>query len=853
MIDVNEVNSMSEIDNTNNRANDYMYIIDEFAYNVKFDKFVRSYVLKDGQIYCNTTQLFDYCYAPVDGDEGIDLYDPHAHELLPYKIKYKTVRYKELYQARKNGWNMNDIDSIRRLAVESCFVPGSTIQNGQNNLKQKTTQEEIDLPIPSFIPAVAMDIEVSMDIGSVSEFTAPITAIVLSYNTPNHTHFHRVWLNSEIYSEFDVNIDELKSNDIYLKLNDEKGILTEIYLILSELKAVLVTFYGCNFDFPYFVKRCEMNSLSNLFGSEASENFEKFGYSKFPHLDLHRIFSNTTLKLYMFGNSYEKDSLDEISQAILKKNKIEIDFSTCSAEELVKYNANDGELTLLLFEEIINSLLFLCRTCCTTLFELQNRTIMTWITNAMNYMYQKRGYLIRPYDKDKPDLSESQQGGFVMSPPKEMETDVYVLDFASEYPTIVGNYNLGQDTVNCGHEECKDNIMIGSDASVFEEFIDGRPVLKIREKAYRPIYVCTKYRSIYSDWVETIRDFRVNVAKRLSKTDPRYRFLNGACKVFLNGSVGLYGTSKFHYSDSNVFNAVTRMGQFMLYTLSNLLRDLGFDVVYGATDSCFFKSPYDEQGTMVRINKIIQYIKEKYKLDLELEKKFKMVFFSGRKSNYLAVSEDGKIEIKGLSATKKNNTEWIRNNFDEFINRVSEFVKNDAPIDEIKQFVKDHIMNALEYIRSPKARYEEGELNPYLYTAKWNDREYKAKPQHIRAAELVRGKEWKLGDEIVYFKSVGDESAMPVEMYNPNVLDVNKYEDLLLSSYEPILQSVGVRLNIPSSQKSKPQIKKSSKVSKRIMNVDNDSYDSSNNEAMLEGKGSLMYFITNSAKNKQDE
>ena len=203
-----------------------------------------------------------------------------------------------------------------------------------------------------------------------------------------------------------------------------------------------------------------------------------------------------------------------------------------------------------------------------------------------------------------------------------------------------------------------------------------------------------------------MRDFRVNKAKKLSKTNPDYRFLNGGVKVILNSLVGLFGNDLFHYADPSVFNAVTRMGQYMLYRLKGLLEEFGFKVIYGATDSVFFQSPFPEQETRGKIAEVIKIVKMRFKLDLEFETKFALVFFSGRKSNYIAITEDGKLEVKGLSATKTNNTQWIRNHFDEFTSKVSKMVPDGRSVEEIKEFTRN-ISSSLDY-EEPKRKYEVG-------------------------------------------------------------------------------------------------------------------------------------------------
>ena len=169
----------------------------------------------------------DYCYTPTIDNEGdeFELFDTRSDN-SPFKYKYKIVEYKELSQARRESMNFNDIDQIRKLAVQQNIVPGSSIEKSR---KSKTTQEEIDLPIPEFIPAVVMDIETSMTIGSPTDYTAPITSVVLSYNNIHGNHYHKVWLNNEIYTDIKIDENILSEKNISLNLYNEKTLIIDIY------------------------------------------------------------------------------------------------------------------------------------------------------------------------------------------------------------------------------------------------------------------------------------------------------------------------------------------------------------------------------------------------------------------------------------------------------------------------------------------------------------------------------------------------------------------------------------------------------------------------------------------------
>ena len=246
-----------------------MYLIDEFAYKAGYDKYVRSYFMKDGKITSLTTQVYDQCYVLDNMDGNRQLYYPNQK----YQDKYKLVRGKQYWQARKDKLNFNDIDGIRRLAVENRWVPGSTIDR-----RDKTIQQQIDLPIPDYIPAIALDIEVSMTEGQISAFTAPITAVVLSYNFPGRIHKHKVWLNGNVYKDFEVSQEKIEDKGITLEITDEKMILDRVNQVFKEMKAILVTFNGVTFDIKYFTARCDKLGITSVFDVEHPDVFRNFGY-----------------------------------------------------------------------------------------------------------------------------------------------------------------------------------------------------------------------------------------------------------------------------------------------------------------------------------------------------------------------------------------------------------------------------------------------------------------------------------------------------------------------------------------------------------------------------------------------
>lgn len=116
----------------------------------------------------------------------------------------------------------------------------------------------------------------------------------------------------------------------------------------------------------------------------------------------------------------------------------------------------------------------------------------------------------------------------MLDPPLGIFFNVYVLDFASLYPSIISKWNLSYETVNCGENS-------------------ERPIPEL------PHTVCKNRPGLTSTLVGVLRDLRVHVYKKLAKKAPTlaerqlYDVVQSAMKVFINASYGVFGAETFHY------------------------------------------------------------------------------------------------------------------------------------------------------------------------------------------------------------------------------------------------------------------------------------------------------------------
>jgi len=95
--------------------------------------------------------------------------------------------------------------------------------------------------------------------------------------------------------------------------------------------------------------------------------------------------------------------------------------------------------------------------------------------------------------------------------------------------------------------------------------------------------------------------------------------------------------------------ATTAIGRHTILETIKKCEATGIEVLYGDTDSLFIKNPTKEQ-----IQTVIEQAKKDHGVDLEIDKTYRYCVLSNRKKNYLGVTKEGKVDVKGL--TGKNHT-----------------------------------------------------------------------------------------------------------------------------------------------------------------------------------------------------
>ncbi|WP_420887988.1 DNA-directed DNA polymerase I [Candidatus Nitrosotenuis cloacae] len=207
------------------------------------------------------------------------------------------------------------------------------------------------------------------------------------------------------------------------------------------------------------------------------------------------------------------------------------------------------------------------------------------------------------------------------------------------------------------------------------------------------------------------------------------------------------------------------------------------NVLLHNTDSLFIKNP-----TQAQIHKVIEDTKAEQGVDLEIDKEYRYVVLSNRKKNYLGVTKDGKVDVKGLTGKKSHTPPFIKNLFYELLQILSK-VETSKDFEEAKKQISEKISDVAVKVKEKKIPI--GELAFNVMISKAPNEYDKTVPQHIRAAKLLeQHREIKRGDIISYVKILNKPGVKPVEMAKPDEIDSAKYMEFMESTLDQITSSM---------------------------------------------------------------
>ena len=565
--------------------------------------------------------------------------------------------------------------------------------------------------------------------------------------------------------------------------DDEKGMIEDVFNLIKDYP-LLITYNGDGFDLPYLYNRADRLGIDKntnpLYMMRDSATLKEG-----VHLDLYRTLSNRAFQIYAFGQKYTDFSLNSVSKGLLNEQKLDygVEIDEMTLYQIGKYCQNDAYLTYKLtsFNDdlLMNLLVVISRIGRMPIDDISRMGVSQWIRSLLYYEHRKNNMLIprrEEIDKRSTEVKndavikdKKYRGGLVVEPKEGIHFDVTVMDFASLYPSIIKVKNLSYETVRCSHTECKKNMIPQTNH-----------------------WVCTKKNGLTSVLIGSLRDLRVNYYKTMSKNQnltneerQLYTVVAAALKVILNASYGVMGAQIFPLYFLPAAEATTATGRHIILDTIEKCRELNVDVLYGDTDSIFVKNPTEQQ-----MQTIINQAKNNHGVELEVEKEYRYVVLSDRKKNYLGVTKNGKVDVKGLTGKKSHTPAFIKSLFYDILDVLAEVKTNDE-FKNAKSKISSKITECSRKIQAKEIPLSDLAFNVML--SKSLNEYTKTIPQHIRAAKQLESvREIKKGDRISYVKIINKPGVRPVEMAKQSEIDSSKYMEFMQRTLDQITSSMNM-------------------------------------------------------------
>ncbi len=637
----------------------------------------------------------------------------------------------------------------------------------------------LNQPIPK-IKRVSMDIEVESEVGRIPD---PKTAEkkITAVGFEGSDGLKQVFILRR--SGIDEGVNELLPGVkiIFYDETKEKEMVLDTFELIEKYP-LLITYNGDGFDLPYLYNR------ANRLGIDRQKNplymmRDSATLTDGVHLDLYRTMSNRAFQIYAFGQKYNDFSLNSVAKGLLGEKKIDygVELGNLTLYQTANYCQNDARITYNLTgfnnDLLMNLLIVISRIARMPIDDISRMGVSQWIRSLLYYEHRQNGILIprrQELDNRSSDVSNDAiikdkkfRGGLVVEPQVGIHFDVTVMDFASLYPSIIKVKNLSYETVRCSHDECKKNTIPQTNH-----------------------WVCTKKNGLTAVLIGSLRDLRVNYYKNMAKKDTLtaeerqlFTVVSQALKVILNASYGVMGAEIFPLYFLPAAEATTATGRHIILSTIDKCKESGIDVLYGDTDSLFLKKPTPKQ-----IEDIITSAKIDHNVELEIDKEYRYVVLSGRKKNYLGVTKNGKVDVKGLTGKKSHTPPFIKTLFYEILDILSK-IKTVGEFESAKNKISDKIAQCARKVQAKEIPLQDLVFNVMLSKA---PKDYtKTVPQHIRAAKQLESiREIKKGDIISYVKILNKPGVKPIEMARKSEIDSSKYMEFMESMLDQITSSM---------------------------------------------------------------
>ena len=558
------------------------------------------------------------------------------------------------------------------------------------------------------------------------------------------------------------------TNEYITFYQTERELLTNFIKLFKEQDPdIIIGWHVIGFDLEFIQRRCDHFKIYLGLGRDGHNiNIKRNPTGTWGCTMNGRVVIDGPPTLRGAFYSFESYKLENVAQEVLgtgkdisgegKVDEIERRFAKDKIS-LAHYNLLDCTLVTDIFNKLgLIDLTFIRAITCGLTMDRIGMSVAAF-DYFMLPMTHRKGF-VAP-DVDGIDFTGQGSGGLVFTEEPGFYNSIVVLDFKSLYPSIIRTF-----------------------------FIDPiSRVLSSKNPISTPANILfSSTEHVLPKYIKELMDKREEAKKNGDK------HLSQAIKILMNSFYGVMGTQGSRFYHQDLPKGITETGQWLLTTTKEYLKKLGYEVIYGDTDSLFVELKendildYDKAGENLAamVNSYLStYLKKEFNVDsvleLEYEKHFRRFFLPGLRGS----NKGAKKRYAGLCSTK---------NGEELTFTGLEFVRSDwtelAKEFQYNLFSKIFSDQGVEsYIKTVVRDLENKELDHkliYKKRLKKTAREYtKNIPPQVKAA-LKLDPSGKLKGNIKYV--ITNDGPTPAE-FNPENINYNHYIDKQL---KPIADSI---------------------------------------------------------------
>ena len=620
----------------------------------------------------------EYYYIDTDHADLISRYG--KQEFAIESKEFKTFDKKKAVKViSRDYYDKNKIKEHHGEKTYELDVPAEFKYVLDNQLKWSPTRRIAFFDIEVFPPEDAAGKSV---FPTPLKPIAPITAIQVA-----SSHDGKIYVFSW-HPEHTADVDgfDIKTvgNIVYFFCESETVcILSFFEWLKSEFIDVITGWYSAGFDLPYILRRCEVLNIDQNLISPAGYaklyrkgDFWRTYINGLDHIDMMEAIQDLGYNLSNFKlATAAKEILDDPDME--KLTHVTWRDWKDDYKGFLKYSIRDVEILAELEKKLE---IFSLYTTLQTLANLPGLNYVLMKSTVVDFyiLTEYHGKTVFPTRINQ--RRKKYMGAMVLEPREPgLHLNVGVVDFASLYPTTVMAFNLSPETYIASANDVED---AGKTVQQFEEQLVKRGVDVVDTGHDEDLFAKRYWFLAHSQRVGLLPKVLKKLyleRKRIKQgiKDGTYKGNRKvamdkhqeAIKLILNSTYGAMGFPWFRLYKPEVADAITFFARKALQSAIDGLEHDDMTVLYGDTDSCFFKQngkTYDEVQAWVDDfnSKIEQNFISQYHpanspdfnlMELEFEKDMERFYMGTAKKRYYGVLRDtGEKYIRGLNIIRKD-------------------------------------------------------------------------------------------------------------------------------------------------------------------------------------------------------